>query len=148
MRWSARTANRQLTAVDNAHSYLRSLLRNSAGDDLAEGGANSVAPLAAAAVLPQAPTPAASPSSAQDERLLARIAGIKSELLALDAAQHQRWVDAALADLAANRLLSAVISRRAAQGDVMHGVLGSVIVRLYATARYGDDWNQVPPEAA
>lgn len=147
-----RTANRQLTAVDNTFSYLRSLLRNSVGDDQPEAGpAVGALPLAPPVLEPQASllardaAPAPAPS-AREEQLLARIAGIKAEILALDPAQRQVWVDAALADLAANRLLSAVISRRAAQGDVMHGVLGSVIVRLYATARYGDDWNQPPAD--
>jgi hypothetical protein len=152
-----RTANRQLTAVDNAFSYLRSLLRNSVGDDVPETVPSVAAlPSAPAALSPQAmepqarlpvreAVPAAAPS-AHEAQLLARIAGIKSEILALDPPQRQVWVDAALADLAANRLLSAVISRRAAQGDVMHGVLGSVIVRLYATARYGEDWNRLPAD--
>jgi len=29
----------------------------------------------------------------------------------------------------------------------MHGMLGSVIVRLYASARHGDGWNRPPPNA-
>lgn len=53
-----------------------------------------------------------------------------------------------LADLAAKNLLSAVISRRAAQGDVLHGVLGSVVVRLYASTVHGPGWDQPPPELA
>jgi len=30
----------------------------------------------------------------------------------------------------------------------MHGMLGSVIVRLYASARHGDGWNRPPPPNA
>jgi hypothetical protein len=80
--------------------------------------------------------------TAQDEWLARRIAQIKAEFAALDPVQRQPWVDAALADLAAKRLLSAVISRRAAQGDVLHGLLGSVIVRLYAPTRLGPNWDR------
>lgn len=150
-----RMTNRQLPAVDNAFSYLRSLLRNSIGDDLpgvAQAGAGAVgpAPSAAASAAGAATQPASAaaevavpPAVAADEEwLAARIAGLKSEILMLDSRLRQQWVDAALAELAANRMLSAVISRRAAQGDVMHGVLGSVVVRLYATATYGDAWNR------
>jgi hypothetical protein len=148
-----RMANRQLTAVDNAFSYLRSLLRNSAGDEPPADAAAGPLPAAAGAPLPSPvaapapPPPAEAVPGAQEDWLLARIAGIKAEILALDSARRQQWVDAALADLAANRLLSAVISRRAAQGDVMHGVLGSVIVRLYGSAKYGEDWNRLPADA-
>lgn len=81
---------------------------------------------------------------ADDDWLAARIAAVKAELAALDPAQRQPWVDRALADLADKRLLSAVISRRAAQGDVLHGLLGTVIVRLYAQARHGPGWDRPP----
>ena len=82
--------------------------------------------------------------SADDDWLAARIAEVKAELAALDPAQRQPWVDRALAELADKRLLSAVISRRAAQGDVLHGLLGTVIVRLYAQARHGPGWDRPP----
>lgn len=86
--------------------------------------------------------------TADDDWLAARIAQVKLELAALDPAQRQPWVDRALAELADKRLLSAVISRRAAQGDVLHGLLGSVIVRLYAQARHGPGWDRPPAAAA
>ena len=150
-----RMTNRQLPAVDNAFSYLRSLLRNDPGDQ-APLAPQTAAGTPASAPQAQQPDPArpgdrspapglpgeAAPPTPDEQWLAARIAAVKAEVMALDSLQRQQWVDAALADLAANRLLSAVISRRAAQGDVLHGVLGSVIVRLYATARYGDDWNR------
>lgn len=157
-----RIGNRQLPAVDNAFSYLRSLLRNGALDGPVNSppGATSAsgpatATTAAAQAPGQAPAPASAPASAavapaaaaptpDEQWLAARIAAVKAEILALDPLQRQPWVDAALADLAASRMLSAVISRRAAQGDVMHGVLGSVVVRLYASARYGEGWNRPP----
>lgn len=50
-------------------------------------------------------------------------------------------MDRALQALAAKGLLTAIVSRRAAQGDVMHGLLGSMVVQTYAAATYGADWN-------
>ena len=72
------------------------------------------------------------------------MAAVKAELAALPAEQRQFWVAQAMKDLAERRLLSAVITRRAAQGDVLHGVLGAVLVRLYATATHGPGWDQPP----
>ena len=66
---------------------------------------------------------------------------MRREVEQLKPAQLQVWVDRALQDLAAKGLLTAVISRRAAQGDVLHGLLGSVVVHAYATATYGPGWN-------
>ena len=149
-----RSSDIRLRGVDNAYSYLRSLLRN---DSLDNPVALSLVPQPAAATAPAgvagrvaggvagamaaaAPGHEAPPGT----WLLGRIAEMKAELSALDAEQRQTWVDAALADLAARGLRSAVISRRAAQGDVLHGILGSVIVQLYATAHHGAGWDQAP----
>jgi len=86
------------------------------------------------------------PHGLADEQawLNGRIAQIKAELAALDPVHRQPWVDRGLAELGSRGLLSAVVSRRAAQGDVLHGMLGSVIVRLYAVAHHGTGWDQAP----
>ncbi|RYF69176.1 MAG: hypothetical protein EOO22_16555 [Comamonadaceae bacterium] len=70
-----------------------------------------------------------------------RIRAMKREVEALDPVQRQVWVDLALQTLAAKGMMTAVVSRRASQGDVLHGVLGSVLVHAYASATYGADWN-------
>jgi hypothetical protein len=143
-----RATDSRLRGVDNAYSYLRSLLRN---DDGSAPGAATTAGEGAAAMAPLAPavaSPAPPPYGTDTQQWLnARLAAIKAEIAALDPLHRQPWVDAALAELAAKGLLSAVISRRAAQGDVLHGMLGSVIVRLYASARHGAGWDQPPPAA-
>ena len=140
-----RANDSRLRGVDNGYSYLRSLLRNDAG---------------AAQAGPADPAPDPLPSRAADSAAAAlagglagdpatqwladRIGALKAELAALDPVQRNPWVAQGLADLAAKNLLSAVISRRAAQGDVLHGVLGAVIVRLYAQAVHGPDWDRPP----
>ena len=68
---------------------------------------------------------------------------MKREIEALAPAERQVWVDRALQQLAAKGLLTGVISRRATQGDVLHGLLGSVIAHAYADATYGPGWNDV-----
>jgi len=77
----------------------------------------------------------------------ARIAAIRQELLAMPAAERKVWVDLAIKELSSKGSLSAVIVRRAAQGDVLHGLLGSVIVRLYASTVHGESWNLYPGTA-
>lgn len=92
-----------------------------------------------------APAVAASATTAHDEAwLLGRMAAVKQAFAALDPVQRKPWVDQALAELGAKGLLSAVIARRAAQGDVLHGMLGSVLVRLYAEALHGPGWDNPP----
>ena len=129
-----RAANSSLRSVDNAYSYLRSSLRN-----------DHPAPAPTiAAVLDVAPPLRVQPQSAAPapaDFLGERIRVMKAEVEMLSAAQRQVWVDRALQELSAKGMLTAVISRRASQGDVLHGVLGSVIVHAYAAATYGPDWN-------
>lgn len=140
-----RAANSRLRGVENAYSYLRSLLRNDGagqGDDQARPA--EVPPPAIAA------TPVIAIPSVEAEWLNKRINDIKTEFLELTPEQRKAYVDLALHDLAEKRILSAVVSRRAAQGDVLHGLLGSAVVKLYATQVHGPDWNKPPavPAAA
>jgi hypothetical protein len=128
-----RAANSQLRSVENAYSYLRSLLRN--GDDEQKPAAEP-APAAAPAPAP--------PPSAEPTWLQRRIAQLKADLARLTPEQRKVHVDLALQELAGRRLLNAAISRRAAQGDVLHGLLGVTVVKVYATAVYGPAWDQEP----
>ena len=154
-----RAVNRKLRGIEHAYAYLRSLLRNGDADEplplpnapaptavaLEEGPAPAARVLAEALPAAAASTVADSGSSAE-AWLNERIAQVKCEIAALDPVQRRGWVDRALQELAARGMLSAVVSRRAAQGDVLHGVLGSVLVRLYAEAVHGAGWD-TPPSA-
>lgn len=134
-----RAANSKLRGVENAYSYLRSLLRHDDGEVATAPtvpSASPTPPLKPAAPLPPDP---------QQEWLNQRIAELKTELSLMDATHRKAWVDSALHELASKGMLSAVISRRAAQGDVLHGLLGSVVVRHYATAVYGPSWDRATP---
>ena len=144
-----RASDSRLRGVDNGYSYLRSLLRNDGGS----GGpaSNEAAAGESAAVAPVVPSALPAPARAVDPEaqwLTDRIGAIKAEIAAIDPVQRGQWVSLGLAELAAKNLLSAVISRRAAQGDVLHGVLGSVIVRLYASAVHGPSWDRPPADVA
>jgi len=136
-----RAASKSLRAVENAFSYLRSLLRNDGDSDAAPPQHAPPAPTMTAA-----PPSFVPPAAAADESNWAarRIAEMKQEVAALSPSQLNPWVAQALHDLARKGVLNAVISRRAAQGDVLHGLLGSAVVHAYADATYGPDWKVEP----
>ncbi|MDM0021463.1 replication initiation protein [Variovorax saccharolyticus] len=133
-----RAANKSLRTIENAFSYLRSLLRNEPAGESAADTRPAIPAPAAPKPEPQAATPVANAEGAN--WLREQIEAMKKEVAALEPAQLKRWVDQALQDLARKGALNAVISRRAAQGDVLHGLLGSAVVYAYADATYGPDW--------
>lgn len=133
-----RAANKSLRTIENAFSYLRSLLRN---EPESEGATDTRAAIPAPAVPKPEPESASQVANAEGANWLReQIEAMKKEVAALEPAQLKRWVDQALQDLARKGALNAVISRRAAQGDVLHGLLGSAVVYAYADATYGPDW--------
>ncbi|RZL89317.1 MAG: RepB family plasmid replication initiator protein [Variovorax sp.] len=140
-----RAANKSLRTIENAFSYLRSLLRNEPQDEgPAEGTRPGIPGAAAPAAAPAPETPKAVPGAEGSRWLREQIDAMKKEVAALEPAQLKRWVDQALHDLARKGALNAVISRRAAQGDVLHGLLGSAVVYAYADATYGPHWKVDP----
>jgi hypothetical protein len=137
-----RTVKGGLKAIENTYAYLRSLLRNDDAKPEVETEDSTPPPTAD---ISQAPAVNATPTRTQGDIDAERIAALKAEILALPAARRQEYVDAAVKELTEKRLLNAVIQRRVGQGDVLHGLLGSVIVRLYGIDAHGDDWMQAPP---
>ena len=133
-----RAANKSLRTIENAFSYLRSLLRN---EPASEGAADTRAARPARCPCSRCrKPPAPAPSLEGANWLREQIEAMKKEVAALEPGQLKRWVDQPLQDLARKGALNAVISRRAAQGDVLHGLLGSAVVYAYADAAYGPDW--------
>ncbi len=130
-----RAANNNLRGVENSYSYLRSLLRNA--DDVA---ASDRQPLDSA--VPPTPSPAPPVPSVESTWLNERIGTLRTEFLKLSQEQRKAFADQALQQLGEKGMLSAVVSRRAAQGDYLHGLLGSAVVRVYATHLYGPNWNR------
>lgn len=131
-----RAARNERDAINNAYAYLRASLRN-------EGLA---APDPAPPPAPREDGPAAAAPQAGDAGWLTdRIAALKREIAGLAAEQKTALADAAVADLARRGMLSAVVKRRAAQGDILHDLLGSVVVRIFAEGKYGPGWNLPPP---
>lgn len=133
-----RVARGDLPAIDNAYSYLRSLLRM---DDEADSHGQDGLPddkVMAEKVVAEREGGA----PAQSAWLNQHIDALKSEILGLGPAQQEVYKQQALQELSQKQLLSAVVRRRVSQGDWLHGLLGSVVVRLYATQVYGPDWAQ------
>lgn len=142
-----RAANAQLREIENPYSYLRSLLREGGVPDRPKAEASAVTASAEPAPGP-APVNGPVPSTAfataggrEEGGAGDLIRAMRREVEQLAPAQLQVWVDRALHELAAKGLLTAVIRRRALQGDVLHGLLGSVVVHAYATATHGPAWN-------
>ena len=135
-----RAAKSHLRGIDNAYSYLRSLLRHSGGrDDAAEDDGSQGVPVPAqSAASPQPPQELAPNANWLNQR----IATLKEEIQGLSPEYRQAIVDAAIQELTSKGLMTAVITRRASQGDVLHGLLGSVVVKLYAMGMYGAEWDK------
>lgn len=140
-----RAANSSLRGIENAHSYLRSLLRNG---DSPEPTVN------ATQAETVAPTPVMASREPVQERarpenrwLSERIACIKDEIRHLSAEHRAIFVDLALREMSSRGLLTAVVKRRAEQGDVLHDLLGSMVVRCYGLHKYGEGWDK-PADAS
>jgi hypothetical protein len=127
-----RAGNQKLRSLDNPYSYLRTLLRNASSPEPAP-----------AIVEPSRASPVATPQhwvDADGERMAKRIAEIKLEIGRLALSERRLWAEKALEDLSRKGQLNAVVTRRAEQGDVLHGLLGATVVRIYAEATYGEGW--------
>ena len=143
-----RCANKNLRRIDNAYSYLRSLLRN----ELVEGDW-AREPQSSIPAVPLVTTPARAQPLESDPRqnedpaeawLSERVASIRADVQTLSADQRQQLIREALDELTSKKMATAVVTRRAAQGDALFGLLGTVVVRLYGTRLYGPDWNKQP----
>lgn len=147
-----RAANSKLRGVENAYSYLRSLLRNDGdqggssdqellrkSEDARDVGVETLARHPATS--PQPPSSGETPSR-ESTWMNERIAQMKAEFQQLSAEQRQAIVDAVIQELSSKGLMTAVISRRATQGDVLHGILGANVVRHYATRVHGPNWDK------
>ena len=149
----ARVNNKTLRPVENAYSYARALLRNA--EDESE---LAVPALPAPTSQPSAPAPPMSAVLAggagaisrageggREEWLTARMEALRAEVAAVSPGDRRRWIDKAVQEIKSKGLFNAVISRRAADGDALHGMLGTYVVRQYALATYGPGW-MLPPE--
>lgn len=133
-----RAANRKLRSVENTYSYLRSLLRNDGHDTPTESATPVVSAMPASSSNQAAPLE----TNTGVDRIKARFATLRAEIKALPPEQRQLYTDLALQELAEKNLLTAVISRRAASGDVLHGILGTFVLSQYGRARHGATWDQ------
>lgn len=141
-----RVANTTLTAVENAHSYLRSLLvkpeENASVPEVLEAGQARVA-IALPQPIPRPLPPLTVDSQWQGER----IRFLMQELEQLPEPERRHWLNLAVQDLSDRGLLTGAVSRRAALGEISRGILGSKTVQIYAEATYGKSWNVKAPAA-
>lgn len=135
-----RLMNRTLTKLENPLSYLRALLRNAEPTEAAPSSNRLVQEAVALAPKAELPALAVVTSSWKETRY----AELSAELAAMSAEERAPLVDLARADMVARGLWTAVTSRRAAQGDVLHGPFGAVLRKLYGVSKYGADWDKEP----
>lgn len=91
---------------------------------------------------------AAGDGSSGKEWLSERMSQIKAEISSLDESVQRKYADQAVALLASRGQLNAVITRRLEQGDILHGLLGATVVRVFAEAMYGEGWDQQPENSS
>jgi hypothetical protein len=142
----SRIGNSTLRMVENVFSYLRSLLRNHQQGDLTQSESVDSAPPAenteaGKATNNQEHEPVVSP---EEKWVEARREEIRQRIEAMSPTVKKALLDEALADLQSRGVLTAVVSRRAAQGDITHGILGVTVVRIFALREYGEGWNKMP----
>ena len=138
-----RMTSTTLKAVENAYSYLRSLLLRSVDEPVMSPGAVADPPLVNKPAIRLEPQPLQPlhpltvDSAWQGERLRT----LMREMENLSEVNRRHWLNLAVQDLSARGLLTAAVSRRAALGEIAKGVLGSKAVQIYAEATYGLGWN-------
>ncbi|MBQ0946382.1 replication initiation protein [Ideonella sp. 4Y16] len=142
-----RVANPALKPIDNAYSYLRTLLRNG-GVEQAPDTPDTTPSAESDLSSPRSPAQKAAQQAAQSQaelearqvKLGERIAQLRSEIQALDPLRRKAFVDKAITLMTERGLFTPVIRRRAEQGDPLHGPLGAMVVRCYAESTYGTNW--------
>lgn len=144
----ARMKNTNLGELKSTYAYLRTTLMNHDELQVAVPLQNT-APATKVRESPESPPPTVASVRAAQEALEAlwmskRFAELRVEFGQLPLDQQRALAGQALTQLAARKLLTAVLSRRADQGDFLHGMLGSEVIRVYASAKYGDNWNKRP----
>ena len=146
-----RLENDGLKKVENSFAYLRSLLRSPGGDDeitkpRTSADANAIPHvdrvLQSAKAEPQALSPSQVQNKAFDEWIADRRRFVTDEIQKLDSFQKEQLFKAVVHELTEKGLMTPVLKRRAAQGDMMHGALGVHCVNHYAKVLLGPDWNK------
>lgn len=139
-----RVAKPEMRAIENTHSYLRSILRN--GDVLAEASADvESAPEPVQEELPLQDGNGSSlilrgAKEAEALRKDKRFSEVRDELRGLGAHIHRAYAEAVMAELTEEGRATAVLRRRVAQGDYFFGTLGVLMVQRYALEKYGQGW--------
>lgn len=142
-----RGSNPALKPIDNAYSYLRTLLRNGGVEpppdvaaDPQAAEADVISPRTAAQKAALQAAHSQAELEARQVKQAERIAELRSEIQLLDPVRRKAFVDQAIVRMTERGLFTPVIRRRAEQGDPLHGPLGAMVVRCYAEATYGVNW--------
>lgn len=139
-----RLMNRTLTKLDSPLSYLRALLRNAEPTPSAPAANRPVQDVLALVAMAEQPASRAAPPKAEATWKETWYAQLTAELASMSAEQRAPLVEQAKAEMIERGLWTAVTSRRAGQGDVLHGPFGAVLRKVYGVSKYGADWDREP----
>lgn len=124
----SRAANRQFRPIENAYSYLRTLLRS--GGVTTSPGVE--APLLQSPSLEISRTVLAKVQIPASNEEAQRLQEMRAELEAMSFEERRIFVNQAVSKLIDKGLFTPVIRRRFEQGDELHGVLGAMVIQCYA----------------
>ena len=135
-----RIANRRLRPIENTYSYLRTLLRNGGIDPGVYSNENNILDLhlndamTSKIIDPDSRSISLIKEQRQEQSNLEgeRYKQLRAELNAMDPIQRQGFVSQAIKRLTESGLFTPVIRRRAEQGDPLHGILGSMVIKCYS----------------
>lgn len=124
----SRTANRQFRPIENAYSYLRTLLRG--GGVTTSPGVED--PLSQTPSLEMSRPVLAKVTVPASNEEAQRLQQMRAELEAMSSEERRMFVNQAVSKLIEKGLFTPVIRRRFEQGDELHGVLGAMVIQCYA----------------
>ena len=129
-----RIQNLTLTRIEDNHAYLRSILANlnsTKHQDTSEKMPNesSTVEITQKQHAPQ-----------QVSKLGLHISKMREEINALPEADRQTWIRLGANSLIKRGLFSKADKKHSEMNTVVTGQLGTVVVQLYASETYGDDW--------
>ncbi len=150
---NSRYANPHLKMIDNAYSYLRTLLKNGgvekvnfnevSNENKVDQSSINSKKVSEILMSSASSRTVAGIEKNEDIKRRSQISALKLEIQNLTPAERQFYVQQAISKLIEKGLFTPVIRRRAEQGDQLHGVLGSMVIQCYAEVVYGDKWAEV-----
>jgi len=140
-----RKSNNRLSPVEDSYAFLRGCLRNGLGDVAQRAPDAPKSEVSAEGEIPAAQGTAepdsAAAKAAEFKEMAEKHERLKREFRTLSQEQRDAIVAQAVEELASKGLMDAIMARRVQQGDVLYGVLGRCVTRVFGNVRLGLNWD-------